>query len=138
MRYLRPNRITHFRHAQREIAVGHFHRTIADAIAGEMLVHRAGHKTKDGFLHRNLDLLALAGALARVQRREDAERDAHTGGFVADAQRLGPQRAVILPRAMGPSGDAVVARCGIAVVRIGPPLAVTARAGVDQPRVESL
>ena len=87
-------------------------------------------------MHRNLYLLALAGALARVQSREDAKRDAHTGGFVADAERLGSRRAVVLPRAMGPSGDAVVARCGIAVVRIGSPLAVTARAGVDQPRVE--
>ena len=103
-----------------------------------MLVHRAGHKTKDGFLHRNLDLLALAGALARVQSCENAERDAHPGGFVADSERLGPRRAVVLPRAMGPSGDAVVARRGIAVVRIRPPLAVTARAGVDQPRVERL
>ena len=82
-------------------------------------------------MHRNLDLLALAGALARVQSREDTHRDAHTGGFVADSQRLGPRRAVVFPRCMGPSGDAVVGRCGIAVVRIRPPLAVTARTGVD-------
>src|SRR5258708_30191169 len=38
---------------------------------------------------------------------------------------------------MRPAGDAVVARCGIAVARIGSPLTVTARAGIDQPRVES-
>ena len=135
---LRPNRISHDRHTQSEITVGHFHGPIADAIAGEMLVHRAGHKTEDGFLHRNFDFLALAAALARVQSREDTKSDAHTGGFVADAECLGSQRAVVLPRAMGPAGDAVVARCGIAVIRVRSPLAVAARASIDQPWVERL
>ena len=68
-RCLSPNGIIHVRHAKREIAVGHFDGTVADPVAGEMLVHRAGHKTKDSFLHGNFDLLALAGALACVQSR---------------------------------------------------------------------
>ena len=74
--------------------------------------------------------------LASVESRENAKSDAHASGFVADAVCLGPRCAVVLPRAMGPSGDAVIASRGVAVGRIRPPLAVTTRAGVDQPRVE--
>src|SRR5262245_9878079 len=134
---LSPNRIIHVRHAQGEIAVGHFHGAVADLVAGEMFVHGAGHKTKDGFLHGNFDLLALAGALARVERRQDPDRDAHTRGFVTNAQRLGAGGTVVFPRAMEPSGDAIVARRRIAVASVGSPLAIAARAGVNQARIEA-
>src|SRR5581483_11497968 len=90
------------------------------------------------FLHGNFHLLSFARALARVQRGENSQRDAHARRFVADAERLGSLGAVVLPRAVRPARDAVVARRGVAVVGVRPPLAVAARAGVDQPRIQTL
>ena len=89
-------------------------------------------------MHRDHDLLALAAALAGVKRRENPQRHADAGGFVADAQSLRPRRAAVTPRGMGPSGDAVVAGSGIPIISVGSPLTVTARTGVNQPRVETL
>src|SRR5690349_17997005 len=111
-----PDRIVHFRHAQREVAVSDLHGAIADAVAGEMLVQRARHKTEDGLLHRDFDFLAFAGLRTRIKRRENPQRDAYTGGFVTDAKSLSSECAVIFPCAMGPAGDAVVARCCVAIV----------------------
>src|SRR6516225_2146646 len=73
-----------------------------------------------------------------MQSGEDAEGDAHASSLIADAECFGSRCSVVLPCAMGPTGDAVVTGGGIAVLRIRAPLAVTARAGVDQPRVQSL
>src|SRR3984893_15109531 len=55
--------------------------------------------TDNAFLHRALDLLALAGELALIQRPENADRGVQAGAGVADRQ-TGFDRA-----AVGLAGD---------------------------------
>src|SRR4029079_14585008 len=108
------------------------------AVPREVFVERAGHESQNRFLHGNFDLLTLAGVFARIQGRDDAERNAHTGGFIADTEGFRAVRAVVVPGAVRPSRDAVVGCGGVAVIRVRPPLAITARTGIDQPRIETL
>src|SRR5581483_3511151 len=109
---------------------------VADLDADEMLVEFADHKSEQRFLHRHDDALALAGALARVQRRQDAAHHADPGGFVADADRLGARRAAVTPAGVGPTGHAVVGVRGAAVILVRPALAEAARAGINQARID--
>jgi len=119
--------------------VGHGQRKIPSATvradcrpyAYEMLVHRAGHKTGGPTLHRKPRPSGLAGALASGQSREDATPPMSHTGARRRSQCLGPRRAMFFHAAMGPSAMCVPPRyCRSAHTA---PLAVTARAGEDQP-----
>ena len=121
---------------KREIAVRRRHRIVADFDADEVLVKFADHETQQRFLHRHDDFLSFAGALAGVQRGENAAYHADAGGFVANADRFGARRSVVAPARVGPTGHAVVGMRRAAVVFVRPRLAEAARARIDDARID--
>src|SRR5262245_31881139 len=88
MRELRPNLIGDLGDAKREETIGYWNRQVADVDTGEIFVHRADHETKHRLLHGHHDLLPLSGALAGVERCENAYAHAYARSLVADAQSL--------------------------------------------------
>src|SRR5262245_59743417 len=98
-------------------------------------MHRADHKSQYRLLHRDLDLLAFTGPLPSPERGHDAERHAHAGGFVADAEGFGARAAAVAPGCHGPSGHAHGLTRVRAIRRVGAGLAVTPGTGVDEPRI---
>src|SRR5262249_46386332 len=135
MRELRPDLIADLGDAKREETIGHRDRQVADIDAGEILMHRADHEPKHRLLHRHHDLLSFSSALPGGDPSKNAYPHASAGGLIPDAQSLLARGSAVSPLRVGPSGHAVVGLGCVAVVRVGPRLAVAARAGVYQPRV---
>src|SRR5215468_7143428 len=135
IRELRPDLIADLGDAKREKTISHRDRQVADIDAGEILMHRADHEPKHRLLHRHHDLLSFSGALPGVERCKNAYTHAYARGLIADAQSLLARGSAVSPLRVGPPGHAVVGLGRVAIVCIGPRLAVAARAGVYQSRV---
>src|SRR6266508_417495 len=118
-RELHPPTVAEIRYPQGEISVADRDRLVANFDADKVLVKLADHETEQRFLHRHDDSLALAGALASVERSQDAAHHADARCFVADADSFGSRRTAVIPPGVRPAGHTVVGvrRAAVVLVR---------------------
>ncbi len=104
----------------------------------EVLRRRNGQQREHHVEHRNVNVLALACALARHQRREDGKRRDHAAGQVGDLHAGDHRRAALVGRQSQDARQRQVIHIVTAAVAVRPRLPEACQRAVDDARVHLL